>query len=50
VKKYYLASRAMMVRPYGIGPTQWCAIYQLASEEPTNQRILVCMLDGERAT
>lgn len=53
VKKCYLASRAIMesvLRPYGLGPTQWYVLYHLASEGPTNQRDLVHMLDVERAT
>lgn len=52
-KKYYFASRAVMesvLRPYGLGPTQWYVLYQLANGGPTVQRDLVLMLHVERAT
>jgi DNA-binding MarR family transcriptional regulator len=52
-KKYYFASRAVMesvLSPFGLGPTQWYVLYQLASEGPTNQRDLTRILAVERAT
>ena len=52
-KRLYFASRAVMdtvLRPYGLGSTQWYVLYQLANEGPTMQRDLVQMLDIERAT
>jgi DNA-binding MarR family transcriptional regulator len=52
-KRLYFASRAVMdtvLRPYGLGSTQWYVLYQLANEGPTIQRDLVRMLNIERAT
>lgn len=52
-KKYYMASKMMIesvLRPYGLGPTQWYVLYQLATEGATPQRDLVRMLQVERAT
>ena len=52
-KRLYLAARAVMdsvLRPYGLGSTQWYVLYQLANEGPTMQRDLVRMLQIERAT
>jgi len=52
-KRLYFASRAVMdtvLRPYGLGSTQWYVLYQLANEGPTMQRDLVRMLNIERAT
>ncbi len=52
-KRLYFASRAVMdtvLRPYGIGSTQWYVLYQLANEGPTMQRDLVRKLNIERAT
>lgn len=52
-KRLYFASRAVMdtvLRPYGLGSTQWYVLYQLANEGPTMQRVLVEMLNIERAT
>src|SRR6201990_3102375 len=52
-KRLYLASRAAMeniLRPYGLGSTQWYVLYQLANHGPTMQRDLVQMLHIERAT
>lgn len=49
----YFASRAVMdtlLRPYGLGSTQWYVLYQLANVGPTMQRDLVQMLNIERAT
>ena len=52
-KRLYFAARAMMdsiLRPYGLGSTQWYVLHQLANEGPTMQRDLVRMLQIERAT
>ncbi len=52
-KRCYFAGRAVMdsvLRPYGLGSTQWYVLYQLANEGPTMQRDLVRMLQIERAT
>jgi len=52
-KRLYFASRAVMdtvLRPYGLGSTQWYVLYQLANEGPTIQREIVRMLNIERAT
>ncbi|HEY9136961.1 MAG TPA: MarR family transcriptional regulator [Terriglobus sp.] len=39
-----------ILRPYGLGSTQWYVLYQLANKGPTMQRDLVQMLNIERAT
>jgi DNA-binding MarR family transcriptional regulator len=52
-KRLYFAARAVMdsvLRPYGLGSTQWYVLHQLANEGPTMQRDLVRMLRIERAT
>ena len=52
-KRLYFAARAVMdsvLRPYGLGSTQWYVLNQLANEGPTMQRDLVRMLQVERAT
>jgi DNA-binding MarR family transcriptional regulator len=52
-KSYYFAVRASMesvLRPYGLGTTQWYVLYQLANDGPTVQRDLGRMLQVERAT
>lgn len=52
-KRLYFASRAAMdtlLRPYGLGSTQWYVLYQLANAGPTMQRDFVQMLNIERAT
>jgi DNA-binding MarR family transcriptional regulator len=52
-KSYYFAVRAAMesvLRPYGLGTTQWYVLYQLANAGPTMQRDLGRMLQIERAT
>ena len=52
-KRLYFASRAVMdtlLRPYGLGSTQWYVLYQLGTQGPTMQRDLVEMLNIERAT
>ncbi len=52
-KSYYFAVRATMesiLRPYGLGPTQYYVLYQLANDGPTMQRDLGRMLQIERPT
>jgi DNA-binding MarR family transcriptional regulator len=52
-KRYYFAVRAAMesvLRPYGLGTTQWYVLYQLANDGPVMQRDLGRMLEIERAT
>ena len=52
-KRLYFASRGVMdtvLRPYGLGSTQWYVLYQLANAGPTMQRDLVNLLNIERAT
>jgi DNA-binding MarR family transcriptional regulator len=52
-KRYYFAVRTSMesvLRPYGLGTTQWHVLYQLADEGPTMQRDLARMLQIDRAT
>jgi|SRR6187402_1285518 len=52
-KRLYFASRAVMdtlLRPYGLGSTQWYVLYRLANVGATMQRDLVQMLNIERAT
>src|SRR5579864_8062582 len=52
-KRLYFAARAVMdsvLRPYGLGSTQWYVLYQLANEGPTMQRDLARILRIERAT
>jgi DNA-binding MarR family transcriptional regulator len=52
-KRYHYANRAVIesvLRPYGLGSTQWHVLYQLANEGPTLQRDLGQMLRIERAT
>ena len=52
-KRLYFASRGVMdtvLRPYGLGSTQWYVLHQLANVGPTMQRDLVNMLNIERAT
>ncbi|MEW1860826.1 MULTISPECIES: MarR family transcriptional regulator [unclassified Streptomyces] len=52
-KRYHQASQAVLesiLRPYGLGPTQWYVLYQLAHDGPTRQRDLVRALRIERAT
>jgi DNA-binding MarR family transcriptional regulator len=52
-KKYYFAVRAAMesvLRPHGLGTTQYYVLYQLANEGPTMQRDLGHLLQIERAT
>lgn len=52
-KSYYFAVRAAMdalLRPHGIGTTQYYVLYQLAHHGPTLQRDLGHLLQVERAT
>jgi DNA-binding MarR family transcriptional regulator len=52
-KRLYFASRGVMdtvLRPYGLGSTQWYVLHQLANVGPTMQRDLVNMFNIERAT
>ena len=52
-KRLYFASRGAMdtiLRPYGLGSTQWYVLHQLANAGPTMQRELVSILNIERAT
>ncbi|WP_422012629.1 MarR family winged helix-turn-helix transcriptional regulator [Reyranella sp.] len=52
-KRCYLAGRALMeemLRPHGLGATQWYVLHQLATVGPTMQRDLVRLLQVERAT
>jgi DNA-binding MarR family transcriptional regulator len=52
-KRLYFAARSVMdsvLRPYGLGSTQWYVLHQVANEGPTMQRDLVRMLQIERAT
>lgn len=52
-KRYYFTNRAALesvLRPYGLGSTQWYVLYQLANEGPTIQRDLGKLLHLERAT
>jgi DNA-binding MarR family transcriptional regulator len=52
-KRLYFAARSVMdsvLRPYGLGSTQWYVLHQLVNEGPTMQRDLVRMLQIERAT
>lgn len=52
-KRYYQTSQAVLesiLRPYGLGPTQWYVLYHLAHDGPTKQRDLVRALRIERAT
>ncbi|MES2170392.1 MAG: MarR family transcriptional regulator [Actinomycetota bacterium] len=52
-KRYYFANRAMMesiLRPYGLGSTQWFVLYELVNTGPTMQRDLAQRLHLERAT
>ncbi len=52
-KRYYFAQRNAMdsvLRPYGLGSSQWYVLYQLANNGPTLQRDLGRMLHIERAT
>ncbi|WP_234019151.1 MarR family winged helix-turn-helix transcriptional regulator [Streptomyces sp. Tu6071] len=52
-KRYYQTSQAALesvLRPYGLGPTQWYVLYHLAHDGPTKQRDLVRALRIERAT
>ena len=52
-KRYYYANRAAIeavLRPQGIGSTQWAVLHQLAANGPTPQRELGRTLHVERAS
>ena len=52
-KRCYFAGRALMdslLRPYGIGSTQWYVLHRLANAGPTMQRDLVTLLQIEKPT
>jgi hypothetical protein len=52
-KRYFFASRAAMeaiLRPYGLGGTQWWILRQLTRQDQIHQRELASMLHVERAT
>lgn len=52
-KRYYFTNREALesvLRPYGLGSTQWYVLYQLANEGSTMQRDLGQILHLERAT
>ncbi|MER7002479.1 MarR family winged helix-turn-helix transcriptional regulator [Dactylosporangium sp. NPDC000555] len=53
VKQFHRVSQAAIdrvLRPYGLGPTQWYVLYHLANDGPTTQRDLAETLQVERAT
>lgn len=52
-KRLHLASRTVMealLRPYGLGSTQWYVLYQLANYGPTPQRDFLALLQVEKPT
>jgi DNA-binding MarR family transcriptional regulator len=52
-KKYFLASRALtesVLRPYGLGNTQWYVLHRLSTGGRIGQRDLTRELEVERAT
>lgn len=52
-KRYFLASRAAMeaiLRPHGLGSTQWYVLWQLANHGPTPQRGFLSALQVEKPT
>ncbi|WP_157220895.1 MarR family winged helix-turn-helix transcriptional regulator [Flavisphingomonas formosensis] len=52
-KRCFFAGRALMeevLRPHGLGSTQWYILHLLAQVGPTMQRDLVSLLQIERAT
>ncbi|MGN6126348.1 MAG: MarR family winged helix-turn-helix transcriptional regulator [Humibacter sp.] len=52
-KRYYYANRAAVeavLRPQGIGSTQWALLYELDANGPTSQRDLGRTLHLERAS
>lgn len=52
-KQFHRVSQAAIdrvLRPYGLGPTQWYVLYHLANDGPTTQRDLAETLQVERAT
>ena len=52
-KRYYYANRAAVeavLRPHGVGSTQWAVLYELTTSGPTSQRDLGRALHIERAS
>lgn len=52
-KRYYYANRAAVdavLRPHGIGSTQWAVLHELTENGPTTQRDLGRALHVERAS
>ncbi len=52
-KRCYFAGRALIedvLRPHGLGATQWYVLHQLSQDGPIMQRELLRMLQVERAT
>ena len=52
-KRCYFAGRSLMdsmLRPYGLGSTQWYVLHRLATHGPTKQRELVKLLQIEKPT
>jgi DNA-binding MarR family transcriptional regulator len=52
-KRYYYANRAAIeavLRPHGLGSTQWAIMYELTASGPTSQRDLGRLLHIERAS
>ena len=52
-KRCYFAGRALMdsiLRPHGVGSTQWYILHRLANAGPTMQRDLVALLQIEKPT
>jgi DNA-binding MarR family transcriptional regulator len=52
-KRYYYANRAAVeavLRPHGLGSTQWAVLYELTTSGPTSQRDLGRLLHIERAS
>ena len=52
-KRCYFAGRALMdtlLRPYGVGSTQWYILHRLATSGPTKQRDFVSYLQVEKPT
>lgn len=52
-KRLHLTSRTVMealLRPHGLGSTQWYVLYQLANYGPTPQRDFLTLLQVEKPT
>lgn len=51
VKQYYAASQAVMgaiLRPYGLGSSQWYVLWRLANHGPTEQRAFLALMKVEK--